>query len=194
MRPTIAVKVYHTPWPHYLDLAALAEEAARPVADEISSAKVMGQLEHARLALFVLDPTQPPWTPFEQYALLSVVINDAEHCLSNAAAKAHQQATFGRNNGVGVYAAPHSVAENQFVWGFSGELDGTYFGASGLNERQDELYSTMLVARLLYRIKSVIGSVLKQHRTDAGRWLNAANQPAGQYSPQALAALPLIGS
>jgi hypothetical protein len=112
-----------------------------------------GEFGRDSMAFVVLDPTAPRWKKSAEVVLLVATVGpEGTRFVPNASAKAFEHWDFRTECGVLVYTQNHRLADGQFGFGFSVELDGTIVAASGQSELQDRFEAVSLAAELNYRI------------------------------------------
>jgi hypothetical protein len=122
-------------------------------ATDIERRSRSGEFGRDSMAFVVLDPTAPRSRPSQEVVLLVASVGpEGARFVPNASAKAFEHRDLGADCGVLVYTQNHRLADGQFGFGFSVELDGTIVGASGESELQDRFQAVSLAAELNYRI------------------------------------------
>jgi hypothetical protein len=162
---------------NFIDLVRRSVEARAADVDRRSRS---GEFGRNSMGFVVLDPTAPRSRPSNDVVLLAASVGpEGARFIPNASAKAFEHWDLGSDCGALVYTQNHRLADGQFGFGFSAELDGTIVGASGESELQDRFQAVSLAAELNYRIgaaRSVWEEAGKQE------WYSVPSSPGVPYT------------
>lgn len=158
----------------------LVRQSVESRAADIERRSRSGEFGRDSMAFVVLDPTAPRSKRSEEVVLLVATVGpEGVRNVPNASAKAFEHWDLGTECGVLVYTQNHRLADGQFGFGFSVELDGTIVGASGETELQDRFQAVSLAAELNYRI-----GVARSVWEEGGRqeWYSVPSRPDAPYA------------
>jgi hypothetical protein len=111
---------------------------------------------------------------------LFAVGEEGERFLPNAMAKACEHRDHQASAGSVLYSQLHRLADGDFRWGHSAEVEGTIVGVSGLSEIQDRFQGQLLAAEFNYEIARFRLEWAKGHPN--GDWFNDQNEPGARYA------------
>jgi hypothetical protein len=177
------VHVMRNPYPQTVPDANFMEIVRKSVearAADIERRSRSGEFGRDSMAFVVLDPTAPRSKRGADVVLLIATVGpEGARFVPNASAKAFEHWDFGTDCGVLVYTQNHRLADGQFGFGFSVELDGTIAAASGESELQDRFQAVSLAAELNY----LIGAA-RSAWEDGGKqeWYSVPSHPDTPYS------------
>jgi hypothetical protein len=162
------------------NFVALVRSSVEARAADIERRSRSGEFGRDSMAFVVLDPTAPRWKRSEEVVLLVASVGpEGTRFVPNASAKAFEHWDFGTDCGVLVYTQNHRLADGQFGFGFSVDLDGTIGAASGESELQDRFEAVSLAAELNYRIGAA-----RSAWEDGGKqeWYSVPSHPEAPYA------------
>jgi hypothetical protein len=162
---------------NFIELVGQSVEAR---AADVERRSRSGEFGRDSMAFVVLDPTAPRSKRSEEVVLLVASVGpEGARFVPNASAKAFEHWDFGTDCGVLVYTQNHRLADGQFGFGFSVELDGTIVGASGESELQDRFQAVSLAAELNYRIGAARSAWEEGGKQE---WYSVPSRPGEPYS------------
>lgn len=159
----------------------LVRQSMEARAADIEARSRSGEFGRDSMAFVVLDPTAPRSKRSDEVVLLAATVGpQGARFVPNASAKAFEHWDLGADCGVLVYTQNHRLADGQFGFGFSVDLDGTVVGASGQSELQDRFQAVSLAAELNYRI----GAARSAWEEGGGRqeWYAVPSRPDAPYA------------
>jgi hypothetical protein len=189
----IAHRVFltHNPWQELVPNGVLLREletAACLASEQWEEWQAAGEIEEGRdsFAAVLLDPTRPRWVKEVGDLVYAIILfgPNAEAFIPNAASKADAHERHGLNMGALVGNRNLCLADGEFAYGNSAEVNRTIGGGSGLSVMQDgELVKTILVSVSEAVIAIRKNFIAEQRRLHgAWRWFSADNQPDSAYT------------
>lgn len=147
--------------------------------EDVAAGAARGDYPRDAIAFVVLDRTAPDWMPSDETVLFVAAYGEiGERVVRNAAGKAFEHRDHGVEAGVLAHTTPGRLSDDDFRYGFSAVLDGTYVGASGLESHQDRYQAVLLANELNYRIDSL---KFAWHAQNPGHWWSSSNEPGDRY-------------
>ena len=160
---------------------AMLESIIGQRAMDINAKHADGLYPGNSVGLVLLDPTAPPSISSENAVMAYFVVGEeGERFLPNALAKACEHRDHQASAGSVLYSQPHRLADGDFRWGHSAEVEGTIVGVSGLSEIQDRYQGQLFAAEFNYEIARFRLEWAKAH--PGGDWFNDQDKPGKRYA------------
>jgi hypothetical protein len=160
--------------------SAQIEMLAYKRAESVREKHMKGVYSQPNFGMCLLDPTCPISVSSDQAVLALIAIGEKGlDYVENAVAKACEHRDTGVDCGILVYVQPHRLADGRFRYGHSACVDGTFVGASALEEVQDRFEAIVLAAEFNLMVVTERGKWVAGHQ---GEWFNEQNAPAPEYA------------